>query len=244
MEEDPAEKTLTRAGEMMGTPAYMSPEQVAGDPAEPSTDVYAMGVILFEMLAGRKPFEGDPADMLRAHLTQPVPRLAELQPSVAVCGELEALLQRAMAKKPKERFQDAAEMLRALELIPQPWIQSGAAPASHVSDTFSAAPTVLSARGAADLQESVGARDAERSARRAQSDHGGRIRQRARDHALAQVQLGPSRRRSRSLAACAAVSQPPLARGCHRPIQRCVSARNDAHALARLRALRARIASD
>lgn len=117
-----AEQSLTNAGEIVGTPSYISPEQIACEPTDARTDVYSMGVMLFEMLCGRLPFEGRPADQLKMHLAAPVPPLAHMLPSHKVSAELEALLQRAMAKQREHRFQDAAEMLNALEHLPQPWL--------------------------------------------------------------------------------------------------------------------------
>jgi serine/threonine-protein kinase len=107
---------LTRVGVMIGTPAYMSPEQVKGAPADARTDVYAAGVLLFELLAGRRPFVADsPEGFIHAHLTQPVPSLAKLRPGVARAPSFQAMIERAMTKNPAGRFRDAAAMLAALE---------------------------------------------------------------------------------------------------------------------------------
>ena len=110
----PAE--MTRAGVMIGTPAYMSPEQVNGAPTDARTDVYAAGLLLFELLAGRRPFVADsPEGYLGAHLTAPVPSLAQLRPRLAHASLFQAVVEQAMAKKPAERFKDAYTMLLALE---------------------------------------------------------------------------------------------------------------------------------
>jgi cytochrome c-type biogenesis protein CcmH/NrfG len=110
----PAE--LTRAGLRIGTPAYMSPEQMKGAPTDARTDVYAAGLLLFELLAGRRPFVADsPEGYLAAHLTAPVPSLAKLRPGLARASLFQAVVRQAMAKKPAERFEDAAAMLMALE---------------------------------------------------------------------------------------------------------------------------------
>ncbi len=107
---------LTRAGAVIGTPAYMSPEQVKGGPADARTDVYAAGVLLFELLAGRRPFVSDTAEgYIGAHLTQPVPSLAKVRPRVARAALFQAVIARAMSKNPAGRFSDAAAMLAALE---------------------------------------------------------------------------------------------------------------------------------
>jgi serine/threonine-protein kinase len=107
---------LTRAGVMIGTPAYMSPEQVKGAPTDARTDVYAAGLLLFELLAGRRPFVADsPAGYLGAHLTAPVPSLAKLRPRLARASFFQAVVEQAMAKNPAERFEDASAMLVALD---------------------------------------------------------------------------------------------------------------------------------
>jgi serine/threonine-protein kinase len=108
-----SDPTLTRRGDRLGTPAYMSPEQIGGDALDARSDVYSAGVIMFEMLAGQLPFEGELAEQMRAHLVEPLPRLPAKVPPA-----LDALVKRALAKKPAERFADAADMLAALEAAP------------------------------------------------------------------------------------------------------------------------------
>ncbi len=107
---------LTRTGAIIGTPSYISPEQVKGAPADARTDVYAAGVLLFELLAGRRPFVADSAEgYIGAHLTQPVPSLAKVRPGIAGASMFQAVIERAMTKNPTGRFKDAAAMLAALE---------------------------------------------------------------------------------------------------------------------------------
>jgi len=109
-------ENLTRAGIMIGTPAYMSPEQVKGAGSDARTDVYAAGVLLFEVLAGRRPFVADSYEgYMGAHLTQPIPPLTKLRPKLARAALFQAVIERAMAKKPVDRFNDADAMLTALE---------------------------------------------------------------------------------------------------------------------------------
>jgi serine/threonine protein kinase len=110
------EDELTRAGLRLGTPAYMSPEQVKGTPTDARTDVYAAGLILFELFAGRRPFVADSTeDYLRAHLAAPVPSLAKVRPGLARASSFQEVVERAMAKQPAERFKDAYAMAVALE---------------------------------------------------------------------------------------------------------------------------------
>jgi eukaryotic-like serine/threonine-protein kinase len=111
-------ETLTRVGVVFGTPAYMSPEMVKGLTVDARTDVYATGVLLFELLAGRRPFEADSHEgYLGAHLTQPVPSLEKLRPGLPAAAALQAVIEKAMAKKPSARFKDAGAMLAALEAV-------------------------------------------------------------------------------------------------------------------------------
>jgi serine/threonine-protein kinase len=105
---------LTRVGAVMGTPDYMSPEQALGQPVDERSDLYSAGVILFEMLAGRPPFEGGPVTVLQQHVTAEVPELplavtAGLDPRIA------AVVRRLLAKAPENRFVDATELLGAID---------------------------------------------------------------------------------------------------------------------------------
>jgi serine/threonine-protein kinase len=111
-------EALTRVGVAFGTPAYMSPEQAKGAPADERTDVYTAGALLFELLAGRRPFLNDTAEgVVIAHLTEPVPSLAKLRPDLTVASLFQPVVERAMAKKPAARFKDAGAMLAALDAV-------------------------------------------------------------------------------------------------------------------------------
>lgn len=114
-------KKLTVQGSIMGTPAYMAPEQCAGAPVDTRGDVYSSGVLIFEMFSGIWPFmEETRMQMFQAHFSKPVPPLAEVTEHLAFRPELDALIQKAMAKKMEDRFQNAGEMLTALSAIPRP----------------------------------------------------------------------------------------------------------------------------
>jgi serine/threonine protein kinase len=109
-----AETRLTRTGTSMGTPAYMSPEQAQGRPVEHHSDIYALGVVLYEMLAGVLPFDADtPLSLLHQHINQPPPPLREHAPQVS--RSLEKIVMRALAKDPDDRFATAGEFAVALE---------------------------------------------------------------------------------------------------------------------------------
>jgi tRNA A-37 threonylcarbamoyl transferase component Bud32 len=107
---------LTVTGKAMGTPAYMSPEQALNEAIGPSTDLYALGVIVYELLAGRPPFDADtPVGVLYCHVHKPPPPLADLAPSTppAVSDWVHWLL----AKEPRDRPRSARQAWDALEEI-------------------------------------------------------------------------------------------------------------------------------
>jgi serine/threonine protein kinase len=101
---------LTGTGQVMGTPQYLSPEQARGGTATPASDVYSLGVVAFECLAGHRPFDSDsPVATALAHLNDPVP---VLPPSVP--ADLAAVVRRAMAKEPARRYADGDAFAAAL----------------------------------------------------------------------------------------------------------------------------------
>lgn len=105
---------ITRTGSVMGTAQYLSPEQAQGMEVTPTTDIYSIGIILFEMLCGRVPFDGDNAvaiAMKQVGEEPPVP--SSINPKVSPA--LDAIVLKALAKDPAQRFQSAAEMAAALE---------------------------------------------------------------------------------------------------------------------------------
>ena len=105
---------ITEAGSIMGTAQYLSPEQAQGQPATPQSDLYSVGIILYELLTGRLPFDGDSAVAIAVqHLNEEPTPISALRPDVA--PELEAAVMRALAKDPAMRWADADEFIRALE---------------------------------------------------------------------------------------------------------------------------------
>jgi len=98
----------------MGTPDYMAPEQVEGKRGDARTDVYALGIMLFEMLAGRVPWEGDnPLAVMAQHVNAPLPSLREIDKHVP--APLEAIVTKCLRKNPDERYADAGELHADLE---------------------------------------------------------------------------------------------------------------------------------
>ena len=125
---------LTQTGQVMGTPQYLSPEQAQGGSATPASDVYSLGVVAFECLAGRRPFVGEtPVATALAHLREPVPDLPGDVPR-----DLAAVVRRAMSKDPADRFPDATAFAAALRepgtavLPPAAAAAAVAAPATQI----------------------------------------------------------------------------------------------------------------
>ena len=105
---------MTEAGSIMGTAQYLSPEQAQGHAATSQSDLYSVGIILYELLTGQLPFEGESAVSIAVqHLNDPPTPIHALRPDVA--PELEAAVMRALAKDPAARWADADEFIRALE---------------------------------------------------------------------------------------------------------------------------------
>src|SRR5580698_6612843 len=105
---------LTKTGMIMGTPSYMAPEQARGERVDHRVDVYAVGAILYCALTGQRPFDrGDPTATLTAVLTQDPPRPRSIEPSIPEA--LEMVIQRAMAKEPKDRYESMTDLDAALE---------------------------------------------------------------------------------------------------------------------------------
>jgi serine/threonine protein kinase len=109
-------ETLTQAGIVFGTPEYLSPEQAMGEEADQRADLYSAGVVLYEMLTGRRPFEAQSkVAIVSMHLTQKAMPVTQAAPDANIPLALERIVERAMAKKRDERYASALQMLAALE---------------------------------------------------------------------------------------------------------------------------------
>lgn len=126
----------SRSGLILGSPAYMAPEQLAGVPLDGRCDLYALGVVLFQLLTGRLPFVSDALGELLSQIsTQPAPRLSALRPELP--SLLSDILARALSKRPEQRQADAAKLARELRLI-----------ATHLAQQSSSAPSLPSGHNA------------------------------------------------------------------------------------------------
>ncbi|MDB4966013.1 MAG: serine/threonine protein kinase with repeat [Myxococcales bacterium] len=144
-ESDSGSEPLTQAGMVFGTPGYLSPEQASGQPADARSDLYALGVVLYEMVAGRRPFlRQDPLDVVRDHLQTlpPPPRTY----GAKISDALEAAILKALAKDPKGRWQSAEEMSAALAKVPELTAETEAPAVSARSASATSSSTAAAAR--------------------------------------------------------------------------------------------------
>jgi serine/threonine-protein kinase len=137
---DPSGRELTRTRVVVGTPSYMSPEQSRGERVDPRADVYGAGVLLFQMLTGRRPFEADDTmKMLEMHRQAPVPSLSARCPDAVFSAELEEVVATALIKDPSQRFATALEFATALALVPEGRASGGSSAAWRGATDESAA---------------------------------------------------------------------------------------------------------
>jgi serine/threonine protein kinase/tetratricopeptide (TPR) repeat protein len=110
-----SEPSITSPGIVCGTPEYMSPEQGRGDPLDPRSDLYAVGVVLYQLLTGRLPFEAEtPTQVVLMHLSKPPPDPAVVAPERMIPKPIVDITMKSLAKEPGERFQSAEEFAGAL----------------------------------------------------------------------------------------------------------------------------------
>jgi serine/threonine protein kinase len=128
---------LNIAERFLGLPDYMAPEVVLGEPFSASSDIFALGVLLFELLSGRPPFSGEtPFDVAEQYLLLPVPGLSALVP--ALPASVDTVVRKALAYSPEQRFQSAGELVRAFEQALQPQQVDGPQSTSGTQNATSA----------------------------------------------------------------------------------------------------------
>ncbi|MGE0359595.1 MAG: protein kinase [Vicinamibacterales bacterium] len=111
-------QSATGAGLTIGTPAYMSPEQAQGEHVDTRSDIFSLGIVFYEMLTGRRPFDGDNAAAVMSAILRDTPKpVSELQP--AVPRALARMVERCLAKRPLDRFQSAVDLRHSLEEVKQ-----------------------------------------------------------------------------------------------------------------------------
>ncbi len=106
---------LTQLGTVMGTPAYMAPEQAVGERVSNRADLYALGCVMYEMLTGQLPFEGEMMTLLTKHIMEPVPPMAERAPGVTVPEPVEAVVRKLLEKDPNDRYPNARALVDAID---------------------------------------------------------------------------------------------------------------------------------
>ncbi len=115
---DPANNQLTRVGTTVGTPTYVAPEQAVGGMVDARSDLYSVSIMLYEMIAGRPPFQDeDTVRVLAKHLSAPVPPMAELVPGVLVSPAVEDLIRKGLSKAKAERYPSAAAYISEIDSL-------------------------------------------------------------------------------------------------------------------------------
>jgi tRNA A-37 threonylcarbamoyl transferase component Bud32 len=151
----------TATGAVLGTALYMSPEQIRGERVDHRSDIYSIGVTLFEMLHGRPPYEADSTmSLMMMHLNDPVPDLRQIQPDAP--EDLVRVIERCLAKDPAQRYQTAAEITAALKKLITTKQDTSASGVVHVySPTIrQSSPYQMDANGPMVVSQDTGPRPA------------------------------------------------------------------------------------
>jgi serine/threonine protein kinase len=151
-------QALTQLGMVYGTPEYMAPEQALGQAVDPRADLYALGIMTFEMITGARPYDHESkVTLLGRHVTAPIPRMADRAPDADEPPEIDAIVTRLLAKEASARFADARQLIDALDaatmqlmargrIVEPPAPVSLGGPASRAS--FGSTPSLSGARSA------------------------------------------------------------------------------------------------
>jgi putative two-component system response regulator len=135
-------RKLTASGVVFGTPEYMSPEQAAGEPLSAATDQYSLGVVAYEMLTGRVPFQGDtPGAVLVSHMRHAMPATRELPGELS--AHVDQVLRRGLAKAPGDRYPTISELVAALMPAAWPSFIADERVANNAARSAHAVPVVL-----------------------------------------------------------------------------------------------------
>jgi serine/threonine-protein kinase len=136
------EEQLTQTGLFMGSPKYMAPEQIQGGHVDARTDIYSLGIMMYEMLAGRAPFErATSVNILMAHVGEPPPPMREVNPNLVCSPAFEELVMRCIAKNPADRFASMDEVLQGIKFA-HGSSQTGQVVAMHSSGVYIPVATV------------------------------------------------------------------------------------------------------
>jgi serine/threonine protein kinase len=132
-------QTNVTGSAIMGTPAYMSPEQAQGEGIDGRSDIYGLGVILFELLTGTQPYHGDtPMSVVVKHITDPIPHILDIKPDLPPA--IEAVIEKAMAKNREERYATVKDLTHALDLVARGETQD----LGNADQTLVSSPTMIS----------------------------------------------------------------------------------------------------
>jgi predicted Ser/Thr protein kinase len=105
----------TQLNTVLGTPSYMSPEQANGETTDHRTDIYSLGIVFYQLLAGELPFKGDHRSIIAQHFLKEVPRLSEFHQDIS--PEIDLIIQKMLAKKPADRYQSMLEVMTELDHV-------------------------------------------------------------------------------------------------------------------------------
>ena len=178
---------LTASWMVLGTPAYMSPEQARGDTVDVASDVYSTAVLLFELLTGEKPYASDnPIDTLQKHQSAPIPSLRERVPEGAFSEALDQVMCKALAKGTAQRFRTAGEFAEALDAVPEASYAPRASSQmrAQTGGLFALAERASSAEEMLSLADAMDVREATAGAARARSPGAGEAQAQAQAHTV------------------------------------------------------------
>ncbi len=152
------QQRLTGAGVVLGTPGYMAPEGLFGDTVDERADLFSVGVLMFEMITGTRPFKGeDPRQAMVATASKPVPGISYLNPNVSKA--MQRLITTALAKNPDDRFQTATEFLNQLSAAAVGRVSDDARPCV----TRTGIPSIVPPSAAMDAHKAPNPRDRKRN---------------------------------------------------------------------------------